>query len=186
MVEGVALPPEVVTPRLVLRVWDAATVRALRAGDRLPKWHPEFPRRDDLDAAGLWREGDPWTTRSIVWAETGHIVGSIGFFGGPEAAEDGVPEVEVGYGVVPRGRGRGIGTEALGGLLAAVDAAGAAGAVGAVGAVGGAGGPVRVRASVAPTNAAGLKVLARHGFTQLRGTTEDGELVMVRPVGVGL
>ncbi|MEQ6901983.1 GNAT family protein [Nocardioides sp. YIM 152588] len=170
--EGWALPPVVRTPRLLLPVWDAATVRALRGGERLPKWHPEFPRPDDVDAVALWREDDPWSARSIVWAETGHVVGSIGFFGGPVAAADGVLEVEVGYGVVPRGRGRGIGTEALGGLLAAVDAVEA--------------GPVRVRASVAPANAASLKVLARHGFTGLRGTTEDGELVMVRPVGAGL
>ena len=41
---------------------------------------------------------------------------------------------------------------------------------------------VRVRAGVRPENTACLKVLARCGFTQLRGSGEDGELVMVRPL----
>jgi len=38
-----------------------------------------------------------------------------------------------------------------------------------------------VRASVEPTNDASIRVLAKCGFTQLRGSNEDGELVMVRP-----
>jgi RimJ/RimL family protein N-acetyltransferase len=41
---------------------------------------------------------------------------------------------------------------------------------------------VRIRASVEPENAASIRVLAKCGFTELRGTTPDGELVMVRPL----
>ena len=43
-------------------------------------------------------------------------------------------------------------------------------------------GGARVRASVLPDNAASIRVLAKCGFTELRGSNEDGELVMARPL----
>ena len=156
------LPSVLVTERLRLPLWTAADVAAIRGGTRLPGWHPQFPREDDVDAASLWRDGDPWSSRSITRADV--AVGSIGFFGPPEDAADGVPEVEVGYGLVEDARGLGYATEALTAMVAAAEAAGA-----------------RVRASVLPTNDASLRVLAKCGFTQLRGSNEDGELVMARP-----
>ncbi len=140
-------------------------VADLRAGRRRPEWHADFPRTDDVDAASLWVEGGPWGPRSIVRGQT--VLGSIGFFGAPGDAEDGVPETEVGYGLVPEARGWGFATEALTAMLAAADAAG-----------------VRVRASVSPGNATSLKVLAKNGFTGLRGSDDDGNLVMVRPLAV--
>lgn len=158
-----SLPQVVTTPGLELPLWDLATVTAIRTGDRLPRWHPEFPREDDRGAVGLWREGDTWGPRSIL--VQGWVVGSIGFFGPPVEAPDGAPEVEVGYGLVTPGRGRGIVPEALGALLALTDAAG-----------------VRVRASIAPDNRSSLRVAAKLGFTGIRGTNESGELVMVRPL----
>ena len=157
------LPLVVVTERLRLELWDAPTVAALRAGERRSGWHPSFPREDDLDAAGLWSDGDVWGPRSIVIDD--HAVGSIGFFGPPARATDAVAEVEVGYGLVEEARGRGVATEALLALLARCDAAG-----------------VRVRASIAPDNAPSLAVAAKTGFTIVRGTNDDGELVLVRPV----
>ena len=139
---------------------DGRRRRRIRSGSRLDGWHPEFPREDDRDAASMWSEADPWASRSVVYA--GLVAGSIGFYGPP----DGEPlEVEVGYGLVepsPRPRPD---TEALSALVAAVDVEG-----------------VRVRAWSSPTNAASLRVLAKVGFTELRGTDEDGELVMVRPL----
>lgn len=153
--------PGIVTSRLRLVLWDAATVAALRSGDRLPGWHPGFPRKDDVDASSLWRDGDPWGPRSIV--HDGLAVGSIGFFGPPQPAADGVLEAEVGYGLVPDARGLGLATEALLAVLGPVDRA-----------------QVRLRASIAPDNAASLRVVAKTGFTELRGTNEDGELVFVR------
>lgn len=149
--------------RLTLPLWDTATVAAVRAGERLRGWHPDFPREDDRDAASLWRDGDPWGPRSIVRGVT--TLGTIGFFGPPEPAADGVPEVEVGYGLVKEAWGWGFATEALRALLAVTDQAG-----------------VRVRASVAPENRASLRVLAKCGFTQVRGSNEDGELVLARPL----
>ena len=154
--------PGIVTARLRLVLWDAATVVALRAGERRPDWHRDFPRDDDLGAAELWREGDPWGPRSIV--RGGVVVGSIGFFGPPVPADDGVPEAEVGYGLVPEARGGGLASEALLALLGPVDRAGA-----------------RLRASIAPDNRASLRVAAKAGFTDVRGSDEDGQLVLVRP-----
>jgi len=162
VVPVVTLPPMVTTERLRLPVWTAEDVAAIRSGERRQGWHHDYPRPDDLDAATLWRDGDPWCPRHIVRGVT--ALGSIGFFGPPEPAADGVPEVEVGYGLVAEARGYGFATEALLGLLAHTDEAG-----------------VRVRASVEPTNAASIRVLAKCGFTELRGANEDGELVMVRP-----
>jgi RimJ/RimL family protein N-acetyltransferase len=159
----VTLPALVVTERLRLPLWTADDVAAIRAGTRRPGWHRDYPRTDDRDAATLWREGDPWGPRHVVRGTT--ALGSIGFFGPPEPAADGVPEVEVGYGLVTEAHGWGFATEALRALLAETDRAG-----------------VRVRASVAPGNRASIRVLAKCGFTELRGSTEDGELVMARPL----
>jgi RimJ/RimL family protein N-acetyltransferase len=105
----------------------------------------------------MWREGDVWGPRSIVRGVT--TLGSIGFFGPPE--ESG--EVEVGYGLVREAWGWGFATEALQAVLAALEPG------------------IVVRASVAPDNARSIRVLAKCGFTELRGANEDGELVMARP-----
>ncbi|MBA2955184.1 GNAT family N-acetyltransferase [Nocardioides sp. MAH-18] len=157
------LPAMVTTERLRLPLWTADDVAAIRAGDRRDGWHADYPRPDDRDVATIWHDGDPWGPRHVVRGVT--ALGSIGFFGPPEPAGDGVPEVEVGYGLVAEARGYGFATEALQGLLAEADRAG-----------------VRVRASVEPTNAASIRVLAKCGFTELRGANEDGELVMARPL----
>ena len=152
------------TGRLTLPLWSSDVVADLRAGRRRPEWHADFPRTDDVDAASLWSDGDPWGPRSIVRGTT--VLGSIGFFGPPAPSPlDDVPETEVGYGLVPEARGWGFATEALGAVVAAADACG-----------------VRVRASVLPTNAASLRVLAKSGFTSLRGSDEEGQLVMARPL----
>jgi ribosomal-protein-alanine N-acetyltransferase len=160
------IPRVVTSERLTLPVWTTDEAADIRAGRGRQGWHRDYPRQDDRDAATLYQAGDPWAPRHIVRGAT--ALGSIGFFGPPEPAADGVPEVEVGYGLVEEARGWGFATEALTALLAETDAAG-----------------VRVRASVEPTNKASVRVLAKCGFTELRGATEDGELVMARPLPVG-
>jgi [ribosomal protein S5]-alanine N-acetyltransferase len=90
-------------------------------------------------------------------------VGTIGLLGPPV---DG--EVEVGYGLVEAARGRGLAAEALRALLAETDTAG-----------------VRVRAAVLPENGGSLRLLADCGFTELRGTDEEGVLVLARPLPGG-
>jgi [ribosomal protein S5]-alanine N-acetyltransferase len=159
----VTLPPTVTSERLSLPVWTTDEAADIRAGRGRTGWHPDYPRQDDRDAATMYRPGDPWAPRHIVRGTT--ALGSIGFFGPPEDAADGVPEVEVGYGLVDEAHGYGFATEALTAVLVATDAAG-----------------VRVRASVEPTNKASIRVLAKCGFTELRGANEDGELVMARPL----
>jgi len=153
----------ITTARLRLPLWSSEDIARLRGTDRAPDWHPDFPREDDRDAASMWHEGDPWGPRSIVLG--GVVVGSIGFFGPPSPAGDGTPETEVGYGLVEDARGAGVATEALQAVLAVADADG-----------------VRIRASVLPDNAPSIRVLAKCGFTELRGSNEDGELVMARPL----
>lgn len=157
------LPEVVTTERLRLPLWTPEEAADILAGDRREGWHRDYPRQDDRDAATMYRAGDPWGPRHIVRGTT--ALGSIGFFGPPEDAPDGVPEVEVGYGLVDEAHGWGFATEALTALLVETDRAG-----------------VRVRASVAPENRASIRVLAKCGFTELRGSNEDGHLVMARPL----
>jgi len=151
------LPPLISTPRLRLVLVSADDAADMQAGRRQDRWHPRYPRKDDVDASTMVRDGDPWGPRHIVLDRL--AVGSIGCFGPPV---DG--ETEIGYGLVEEARGRGVATEAVQALVAETERAG-----------------VRLRASVAPDNTASLRVLAKCGFTELRGGTEDGELVMARP-----
>lgn len=157
---GPTLPERISTDRLRLILVTPDDAADMRAGRRQSRWHPSYPRRDDVDAASLVGDGtDPWGPRHIVLGE--QAVGTIGCFGPPVSGE-----TEVGFGLVPEARGQGLATEALRALAAEADRVG-----------------VRLCAAVAPANTASLRVLAGCGFTELRGGTEDGELVMARPVG---
>jgi RimJ/RimL family protein N-acetyltransferase len=160
------LPEEVTTARLRLPLVSPLEARAMLAGQRGPSFHPEYPRRDDLDGISMiGATSTSWDPRHVVRIFDGLVVGSIGFFGPPTAADDGVVEAEVGYGLVTDARGHGAATEALRGLLEQTDLLG-----------------VRVRAGVAPENRASVRVLAKCGFTGLRGSDAEGNLVMVRPL----
>ena len=157
------LPAEIASDRLRLPLWTPDEAADILASRRRPGWHRDYPRQDDTDAATMYQAGDPWAPRHIIRGTT--ALGSIGFYGPPEEAADGVPEVEVGYGLVDEAQGWGFATEALGAVLVETDRAG-----------------VRVRASVEPENKASIRVLAKCGFTELRGSNEDGHLVMARPL----
>ena len=162
------LEPTVSTPRLRLELITPDEAAAMLAGRRAPMWHPDYPRQDDLAAVSMINADLTdlsWSPRHVVRAYDGLVVGSIGFFGPPGPAADGVPEAEIGYGLVAEARGRGVATEAVAGLLRHTDRLG-----------------VRVCASVQPDNTASVRVLAKCGFTDLRGADEDGNLVMARPL----
>jgi len=162
------LPDLVNTPRLRLPLVTPEDAAGMLAGRRRVSWHPDYPRKEDQDAAAMVKSDDPdagWGQRHIVRSSDGLVVGSIGFFGAPAAAPDEVPETEVCFGLVEEARGHGAVSEALTALLEETDRVG-----------------VRIRASVRPENRASLRVLARCGFTRLRGANEDDELVMVRPL----
>lgn len=152
-------PPErIVTERLRLILVTPEDAADMRAGRRQQRWHPSYPRPDDVDATSLLRADDPWGPRHVV---LGHeAVGTIGCFGPPE---DG--ETEIGFGLVAEARGQRVATEALTAYAAETDRLG-----------------VRLTARVDPDNTASLRVLARCGFTELRGSTDDGELLLARPL----
>lgn len=156
----------ITTVRLRLELVSPEEARSMLAGGRGPNWHPDYPRKDDLDAASMVQpDGNCWGPRHLVRAFDSLVVGGIGFFGPPATAADGVREVEIGYGLVADARGHGAGTEAVRALLEETDRLG-----------------VRVRASVEPGNTASVRVLAKCGFTELRGSDEEGNLVMARPL----
>lgn len=162
------LPDTVISARLRLPLVTAEDAAGMLAGRRRVSWHCDYPRKDDQDAAAMVKADDPdagWGQRHIVRSCDGLVVGSIGFFGAPSPGPDEVPETEVGFGLVGEARGHGAVSEALTALLEETDRVG-----------------VRIRASVRPENRASLRVLAGCGFTQLRGSNGDGELVMVRPL----
>lgn len=85
-----------------------------------PPWAPGYPLEGDTRAAAAYanhlpasagRDGSgPFGYYQII--ESGVVVGGIGFHGPPIG-----DVVEVGYGVVPEVRGRGVATEALRQLL---------------------------------------------------------------------
>jgi len=153
----VALPDRITTDRLRLILVTPDEAADMRAGRRQDRWHPSYPRPDDVDAASMVRADDPWGPRHVV---LGHqAVGTIGCFGPPEAGE-----TEIGFGLVADVRGQRIATEALTAYVEEADRLG-----------------VRLTARVRPDNAASLRVLARCGFTELRGSTDDDELVLARP-----
>lgn len=162
------LAEEIRTPRLRLALVTPAQAADLRDGREHPRFAPGFPGKDDLDAISMVRAGNTWGPRLVIRGNDGLICGTIGFFGPPAVREeepDGPLETEVGYGLVPVARGHGVAAEALQGLVNEADARG-----------------VRVRAAVEPSNASSLRTLAECGFTELRGSDEDGRLVMVRPL----
>lgn len=152
-------PPErIVTERLRLILVTPDDAADMRAGRRQQRWHPSYPRPDDVDATSLLRADDPWGPRHVV---LGHqAVGTIGCFGPPE---DG--ETEIGFGLVAEARGQRVATEALTAYVAETDRLG-----------------VRLIARVEPDNTPSLRVLARCGFTELRGSTDEGELLLARPL----
>lgn len=152
------LPDQIVSARLRLILVTPADAADMRAGRHQDRWHPDYPSRDAIDASSLVRAGETWGPRHLVADRV--AVGSIGFFGPPV---DG--ETEVGYGLVPAAWGHGYAVEGLRALLAESDRLG-----------------VRVRASVRPENARRIRVLAACGFTELRGSDEEGQLVMARPL----
>jgi RimJ/RimL family protein N-acetyltransferase len=148
------------TPSAVLELIDLDEISDMRAEPprRRPEWHPQYPREDDCDGVGMTREVTPWGSRRIVRRADGLVVGSVGFFGPPEPADDGVPEVEVGYGLVEAARRQGLMRDVLDALLAATDAAG-----------------VRVRAATTRDNAASLASLRGAGFGVVGSDPDDPE-----------
>lgn len=148
-------------PGLRLRPIPPAEVQSLLAGrasaDVQRRWHPEYPMRDTLSALFLIVAAyevmerpldarSPWWVYQLIM--NGYVVGDVGFHGPP--AGDGPQVVEIGYGVVPAWRGRGLATAACRMITEQAWASGAD----------------QVVAEVGPTNVASRKVLLRNGFRE--------------------
>ena len=101
----------------------------------------------------------PWSVQWLIIAD-GVVAGTIGFKGAPVANE-----LEVGYGVVPTFRRRGVASEALRQLLDSVSGRGLA-----------------VKAETASWNVGSQHVVTKLGFSEVarRMSATDGELIIWR------
>jgi RimJ/RimL family protein N-acetyltransferase len=120
----------------------------------------DWPHDDTYDALRPLAEHGSGPGTFLVVLD-GVVVGDCGWFGPPD--EEG--EVEIGYGLAPSARGRGVGTRAVEMLLSWVAEQGAR----------------RVRAEVLPGNAASFALLARLGFEPVE--ERAGHVVLVRDTG---
>ena len=125
-------------------------------------WAEDFPTEADVGVAKFARfmpssVGEPWLAPWLI-VDNGLIVGMIGFKGEPTANV-----LEVGYGVVPSARGRGVATAALSQLLDRVKQRG-----------------FDVRAETATWNVPSQHVLQHLGFNEVRRRSDpnDGELIV--------
>lgn len=118
--------------------------------DAVPGW----PHDDTLDAL---RFPDSWTW--LILDDAHRVAGECGTKGPPDAAG----RVEIGYGLAPRSRGRGLGTLAVAALLDELASTGV----------------VReVLACVHPSNGPSRRLLERQGFQVI--AAEDDEVTYLR------
>jgi len=123
-----------------------AVVEGTDLGD-LPRVR-NWPHADTADALRpLAEHPDDTGPGTFLVLHEGLVVGDCGWFGPPDASG----EAEIGYGLAPSVRGKGLGTATVQALLEWVRAQGAA----------------HVRAEVLPGNEASLRLLRRLGFEQV-------------------
>jgi ribosomal-protein-alanine N-acetyltransferase len=108
------------TGRLDLVPVELSDAQAVLNGVRQPDWALDYPSEGDIVIAGLIARNstvrtDSYTHYKITFRAIGQVVGGCGFLGPPDATGS----VEIGYGLVPSERGKGIATEAVKGLLEA-------------------------------------------------------------------
>ena len=145
--------PVLRTERLVLR-----PVTAASAPDLLCPRPNGFPRADDASVlAGVLASGDDGHGVYVVELHS-EPIGTVGCAGG--LSPDG--DQEVGYGLVPAARGRGLATEAVGALCAHLERAP---------------GVLRLTAEALPGNSASLRVLHRLGFVPVAGGSQGHQLL---------
>lgn len=121
------------TPRLDLVEMTTPEVMAIRDHDRAGRmWAPDYPTEGDVLIAELAVQAvpdtpstatidqtaveapRPWGPLQIRWRVDGLAIGGAGFKHPPDL----LGVAEIGYGVVPSMRGRGVATEAVRGLIA--------------------------------------------------------------------
>ncbi|MFI8372274.1 GNAT family N-acetyltransferase [Streptomyces sp. NPDC085466] len=148
----------VATERLLLHPLTVAEGERVAARELLPgeRWAEGYPGAGDLASVGAFlrrcaEDGDPgaFRTYQIRLAESGVVVGGIGFHGAP--GPDGA--VTVGYGIVPGERGKGYASESLAAVIGIARAAGA----------------TVLRGDADPVNVASHRVMERAGMRRVGG-----------------
>ncbi|GHH68682.1 hypothetical protein GCM10017673_18170 [Streptosporangium violaceochromogenes] len=139
---------DLITDRLILRLWTAGEAGAVLKDARLAHWAEDFPSEGDRVIAGLFAEHPgrlgQYGHRQIVERAGGPVVGSIGLFWPPSGGT-----LEIGYGVVVSRRGRGYAPEAVRALTGFAFTAP---------------GVHTVYANVEPSNPPSIRVLEKAGF----------------------
>ena len=106
------------TARLDLVPVEPSDAHAALSGERRFDWARDYPTEGDIVIAGLVAQTsvartDAYVPYKITLRALGQVIGGCGFLGPPDATGS----VEIGYGLVPSQRGKGIATEAVNGLL---------------------------------------------------------------------
>jgi ribosomal-protein-alanine N-acetyltransferase len=106
------------TARLDLAPVEPSDARAVLSGERQQEWAIDYPAEGDIVIAGVVAQdsaarADAYVPYKITLRASGQVIGGCGFLGPPDATGS----VEIGYGLVPSQRGKGIATEAVNGLL---------------------------------------------------------------------
>ncbi|HWD94857.1 MAG TPA: GNAT family N-acetyltransferase [Acidimicrobiales bacterium] len=147
---------------VTLRTMTALEASSITAGNRPGEgWADDFPGAGDHIAARYFRGestiAEPWRASWLILVDE-MASGTVGFKGEPIKNQ-----LEVGYGVVPSVRQRGVATTALAQLLAMVDGRG-----------------FSVRAETAASNVASQSVLRHLDFEEVgrRSELDDGTLIV--------
>ncbi len=106
------------TSRLDLVPVEPSDAQAVLRDERGADWAIDYPTEGDVVIAGLVAQSsvaraDAYVPYKIALRASGLVIGGCGFLGPPDATG----AVEIGYGLVPTQRGKGIATEAVNGLL---------------------------------------------------------------------
>jgi RimJ/RimL family protein N-acetyltransferase len=146
---------------VTLRSMTAFEASGITAGNRPREgWADDFPGKGDAIAAHYFRATStlaaPWGASWLILVN-GVVSGTVGFKGEPRETW-----LEVGYGVVPSQRHRGVATTAVANLLAMVEGRG-----------------ISVRAETDASNVASQSVLRRLAFEEVgRRDDEGGPLIV--------
>lgn len=106
------------TARLDLIPVEPPDADAVLSGERSSDWASDYPSEGDVVIARLIAESsarrtDAYVPYKIILRASGQVIGGCGFLGPPNSSGS----VEIGYGLVPSHRGKGIATEAVRGLV---------------------------------------------------------------------
>jgi ribosomal-protein-alanine N-acetyltransferase len=108
----------ITTQRLLLEPVTVHDATLILSGDREANWCIDYPTPGDEVIAHFILNRPEMATAEfgpmkVVVGETNLVVGGCGFLGPPDAEGS----VEIGYGLAPSHRGRGIATEAVAGMV---------------------------------------------------------------------